>query len=548
MYEVSDGQYSSTATVTVTVSPVNDAPEFTTTEATRSAVSSAQPGTAVGATVTATDIDGDTLTYSLEGPDAASFDIDEFDGQILVGSAALQVQTYTVLVVATDSASPPGKATIEVTIDVSATPVTPPVVIGGGFAGGGGGGPSGPMPSEEDFEWTVTRDIEDLDGGHDTPSGLWSDGTTLWLAENGDGADDAIYAYDLESGERVEDREFELNERNRAPRGVWSDRTTLWIADSGQERLFAYDLGRVNASPVRTSSSPTATPTRAASGLTGWPSGSRDHGEKRLFAYRLPSTEAPVAEDADAIPLERVRDEEFSNMVLSPASNNSPRGIWSDGDVMYVADESDNKVYSYNMPDAINARLASLTLSGVDFGQFDPGRTEYEGTVSEGVTETVVTAEALQRRTDVDIDPPDADGDEANGYQVALKGLGEITVTVTSPDGSRERVYRVTIEIPAEEVELTAPWTSLVWPGADGIAIADALREGGIADRVVVVYHWDEATRSWLAFFPGIEDVPALNTLTTLGQGRTYWIGVTEPVAWTVGNGGAALAAANRSP
>ena len=28
---------------------------------------------------------------------------------------------------------------------------------------------------------------------------------------------------------------------------------------------------------------------------------------------------------------------------------------------MYVADESDGKVYSYNMPDAIDARLATLT-------------------------------------------------------------------------------------------------------------------------------------------------------------------------------------------
>ena len=35
-----------------------------------------------------------------------------------------------------------------------------------------------------------------------------------------------------------------------------------------------------------------------------------------------------------------------------------PRGIWSDGDVMYVAVESDGKVYTYNMPDAIDARLA----------------------------------------------------------------------------------------------------------------------------------------------------------------------------------------------
>ncbi len=28
------------------------------------------------------------------------------------------------------------------------------------------------------------------------------------------------------------------------------------------------------------------------------------------------------------------------------------------------------RVYTYNMPDAIDARLASLTLSGVDIGEF----------------------------------------------------------------------------------------------------------------------------------------------------------------------------------
>ena len=158
----------------------------------------------------------------------------------------------------------------------------------------------------------------------------------------------------------------------------------------------------------------------------------------------LPDEETDSGEqdaDGDARELERVRDEEFT--LLSQASNNSPRGIWSDGDFMYVADESDDRVYSYNMPDAIDARLASLTLSGVDIGEFDPGRTDYEGSIGEGVVETVVTAEAMQRRTDVAIDPPDADGDDANGHQVALQDLGEITVTVTSQDGSRKKVYRV---------------------------------------------------------------------------------------------------------
>ena len=110
----------------------------------------------------------------------------------------------------------------------------------------------------------------------------------------------------------------------------------------------------------------------------------------RLFAYRVPTL--PATRPEEPLELERVREEEFEE--LSSASNNSPRGIWSDGDVMFVADESDGKVYTYNMPDAIDARLASLTLSGIDIGSFDPATTDYEGVPGEGVTHTTVTAEA----------------------------------------------------------------------------------------------------------------------------------------------------------
>ena len=81
---------------------------------------------------------------------------------------------------------------------------------------------------------------------------------------------------------------------------------------------------------------------------------------------------------------------------------------------------------------------------------------------------------------------------------------------------------------------LAPTWTSIEWPGADGVIIVGALQDGDIGDKVVVVYHWDEATAAWLAFFPGLEGVPGLNTLTNLEQGRTYWIAVTEPATWTV--------------
>ena len=124
---------------------------------------------------------------------------------------------------------------------------------------------------------------------------------------------------------------------------------------------------------------------------------------------------------------------------------------------MYVADQSDDKVYTYNMPDAIDARLASLTLSGVDIGEFDRDLSEYEGVVGEGVTATAVTAVAMQDGADVAIHPSDGDSDEANGHQVALDGVDAITVTVTSADGSRMKTYRVRLDDPRWD-PASDPW------------------------------------------------------------------------------------------
>ena len=528
-YRVSDGRLTDDGSVSVTVVAVNDAPTFFPTTAARSVPEDAEAYANVGSPVTATDIDNAMLTYRLSGADASSFDIDS-DGQITVGMGvtfdAAMKDEYAVTVEASDRDG--ASATVEVTITVTAGPVRPIIIITGGGGGGGGGG--GPSPSEVDFEWTVTRDIEELDGGNDRATGVWSDGTTLWVADNADGAGDTVYAYDRASGERLSEREFTLAEANRAPRGFWSDGETVWVSDSGRDRLFAYRLadgerleerefelprenrdargiwsdektmwvldGRADALFAYALASGELLAEYAldsanddprgiwSDGVTIWVS---DHGAKRLIAYRLPvlpDTEADSGEedaDGDARELERVSDEEFTE--LSKASNNSPRGIWSDGDVMYVADESDDRVYSYNMPDAIDARLASLTLSGVDIGEFSSSNTEYEAVVSEGVTATTVEAEAMQRRTDVAIDPPDADGDGANGHQVALQDLGEIAVTVTSADGSRTRVYRVQFPEtgwdPARD-----PWPHCL-RGAVSEGFSLVVHEGGSVEELV---------------------------------------------------------------
>ncbi len=61
-------------------------PEFSADTATRSIAENSAADANVGSPVTATDTEGDTLTYSLSGTDASSFTIDSATGQIKVGS------------------------------------------------------------------------------------------------------------------------------------------------------------------------------------------------------------------------------------------------------------------------------------------------------------------------------------------------------------------------------------------------------------------------------------------------------------------------------
>ena len=117
-----------TITVTITVTGVNEPPAFPDTapntpgvqkEETREVAENTEAGTNIGDPVAAEDADDTTLTYTLGGTDAASFDIVETSGQLQT-KAALDHETkssYRVTVTATDPSS--GSDTITVTITVT---------------------------------------------------------------------------------------------------------------------------------------------------------------------------------------------------------------------------------------------------------------------------------------------------------------------------------------------------------------------------------------------------------------------------------------------
>ena len=99
----------------------NNPPAFSADTAARSVAENTAAGQNVGAALTATDADSDTLTYTLEGTDAASFDIVSGSGQIRTRTGVTYnheaKSTHTVVVKADDGNG--GTETVTVTITVT---------------------------------------------------------------------------------------------------------------------------------------------------------------------------------------------------------------------------------------------------------------------------------------------------------------------------------------------------------------------------------------------------------------------------------------------
>ena len=118
---VSDGTLTDTISVAINVTDVaeNSTPVFAEDNTTRSIPENTPTGISIGEAVTAKDADSDdTLTYTLSGTDAASFDIDSTTGQLKT-KVALDYEiknAYSVVITVADGAF---TATIKVTIIIT---------------------------------------------------------------------------------------------------------------------------------------------------------------------------------------------------------------------------------------------------------------------------------------------------------------------------------------------------------------------------------------------------------------------------------------------
>ena len=150
------------------------------------------------------------------------------------------------------------------------------------------------------------RDIALADAS--APTGLWSDGRTVWIADVYEG----VLAYALSDGARLPGRDIDVAAVSR-PSALWSDGATLWVAD--------YDGG--------------------------------------VRAYRLADGGRLSNEDLDAD-------------VMTAAGNNIPTGLWSDGETLLVADNADGRAYAYALSDGGRAEDAEFSLRGGDLRNMQP--------------------------------------------------------------------------------------------------------------------------------------------------------------------------------
>ena len=216
---------------------------------------------------------------------------------------------------------------------------------------------------------TATR-TSDLDSDNDLPRDIWSDGTTMWVADNE--PIEKAYAYTLSNGDRDEDKDIDLTSAN------------------------------FDRSPA---CGPTAT--------TMWVSGGQLAARHPWCGLRLSDGERDSSKDFNS-----------SHLASIPVTGRTY--LWGRGSTIWMSVDSADKIYAFHGDLAsfsTDATLSSLTVDGAEVPGLDADRTEaYEFGVAHDVAQVTVAAVPNHSGASVAYSVTDADGWRPRAIRSTCRG------------------------------------------------------------------------------------------------------------------------------
>ena len=343
------------ATTTAVQPEPNHAPSFDDATTTFNISVNVREGVRVAPPFTATDLNGDTLTYSIAPDTPNSFTIDAETGEVLMGSLELaEGATYTATISVTDGLDGDRNpdTTADDTLDLTMTIVNPNVEI---TPASNHSFPNGLWVSDDlvvttnsgsSEDWVLFYDrstlVEIADRSFEIenpqfpkPMGVWSDGETLYvLVVNQGGGRDRIQAFSLENGNRINSKSFNLHNDNASPAGLTGHGGLLYVADNGDNKVYAYDP----ATKRRSSGNDIGGIDRLGKVMTDlWLNGTTVW----ISYWRSDFIRAYSVSDGSRLP---------GLDIQVAAENRGPTGIDSDGFNLWALDQVNDTVYGYVVP------------------------------------------------------------------------------------------------------------------------------------------------------------------------------------------------------
>ena len=373
----------------------------------------------------------------------------------------------------------------------------------------------------EDFSAAALRAA-----GNTRPMGLWSDGSTIWVADDRSGHE-RLVAYDLETKARKPGEDFNTLRAagNHSIRGIWSDGTTMWVADYSDGKIYAYDLATKARKPgedFNTLRGASVTSPRGiwSDGATMWVvSGST----RKIHAFDLATKARDAAKDFNNLGAPLTITEAYVT-----TSYSVPLGIWSDGDTMWVANAalpgpSLTKLVSYNMPASANGYLSSLELSGITLAPEFASRTlAYKVRAPHSLTSTTVTAAAAHAGASSPVIKLNGVVDPDGTMSLAV-GSNAITVEVTAEDGTTT-TYTVTVTRASATAASVATLSGLT---LSGLTLSPAFSGGVTSGYTATALHSVSST----TVTPTLTDANAGYVIRLGGAARSVDAAADVPLA-----------------